>query len=44
VSAHELSFRDNEPLDGTAHYHVRLVQENGQIAWSSPIWVDYAGQ
>lgn len=37
-----ISFRDeNAPVDGSAHYHVRLVQEDGQIAWSTPIWVDY---
>jgi hypothetical protein len=24
-----------------AYYYVRVVQENGHIAWSSPIWVDY---
>ena len=33
------SFRDSDPLDTEAYYHVRLVQANKQIAWSSPIWV-----
>ena len=37
----DLSFRDADPPDETAWYHVRLVQRNGQIAWSSPIWVEY---
>ena len=37
-----VSFRDeSSPREGSAHYHVRLVQEDGQIAWSSPIWIDY---
>ena len=37
-----ISFRDEAaPRRGSAHYHVRLVQADGQIAWSSPIWVDY---
>ncbi len=34
------SYRDNSPPQGTAYYHVRVLQANGQIAWSSPIWVD----
>lgn len=36
-----LSFLDADPPEGTAYYHVRLVQQNKQIAWSSPIWVEY---
>ena len=37
-----LTFRDADaPEEGTRHYHVRMVQEDGQIAWSSPIWIDY---
>ena len=37
-----LDFRDEDaPGDGWAHYHVRIVQRDGQIAWSSPIWVDF---
>lgn len=37
-----VDFRDEEaPSEGSEHYHVRLVQSDGQIAWSTPIWVDY---
>ena len=37
-----VSFRDESaPRQASAHYHVRLVQDDGQIAWSTPIWVDY---
>ena len=37
-----LDYRDEDaPQDGSAHYHARLVQEDGQIAWATPIWVDY---
>jgi hypothetical protein len=25
-----------------AYYYLRVVQDNGHIAWSSPIWIDYA--
>jgi hypothetical protein len=33
-----LTFRDNEaPTDGT-YYYVRVRQENGEIAWTSPVW------
>lgn len=34
-----LSFRDLKATKGTAYYYVRLQQTDGQIAWSSPIWV-----
>lgn len=34
-----LAYVDNSPVAGETFYHVRLVQEDGQIAWSSPIWV-----
>lgn len=37
-----VSFRDETaPRQGAAHYHARLVQDDGQIAWSTPVWVDY---
>ena len=37
-----LDFRDEEaPSEGPEHYHARLVQADGQIVWSTPIWVDY---
>ena len=32
-------FRDNDPLDTEAYYYLRIVQEDRQLAWSSPIWV-----
>jgi hypothetical protein len=37
-----VDFRDEDaPGEGSAHYHVRIVQRDGQIAWSSPIWIDF---
>ena len=36
----DLRFRDLEPSAGTSYYYVRLTQEDGQTAWSSPIWVE----
>jgi hypothetical protein len=37
-------FIDDAPLDGEAHYRVRVEQRNGQRAWSSPIWVEKGGK
>ncbi len=34
-----LEFVDNERGRETDYYYVRVGQENGQWAWSSPIWV-----
>jgi hypothetical protein len=35
----EFTFRDQE-FDGTeCYYYVRVIQENGHMAWASPIWV-----
>lgn len=37
-----VDFLDKDaPGEGSAHYHVRIVQRDGQIAWSSPIWIDF---
>jgi hypothetical protein len=38
-AAAEFSFRDNAPPAGESYYYVRVEQANGQLAWSSPIWV-----
>jgi len=35
----QFEFQDGDPLPGEAYYYVRLRQRNGQMAWSSPIWV-----
>lgn len=32
---------DQSPEHGANCYYVRVTQDNGQMAWSSPIWVDY---
>ena len=33
------TFQDRDPLAGESWYYVRVEQENGQVAWSSPIWL-----
>lgn len=35
----EQSWTDPEPSMGTHWYYVRVQQEDGELAWSSPIWV-----
>ena len=35
------SFRDESPRDGINPYYVRVVQEDGEMAWSSPLYIDY---
>ena len=39
----DMEFRDHDrPVGKPSYYYVRLRQldEDGQLAWSSPIWVD----
>ena len=38
----DVSFRfvDEKPVSGEMHYYVRVQQADGQMAWSSPIWVN----
>ncbi len=31
---------DEDPGDGVNWYYVRVVQANGELAWSSPVWVE----
>ena len=37
----EFSFADREASKGFHHYYVRLEQEDGMVAWSSPFFVTY---
>lgn len=39
VASVDLQHVDREPQSGTSYYYVRLVQDDGAIAWGSPIWV-----
>ncbi len=36
----DVAFTDDEPLDAPAFYYARAFQVDGELAWSSPIWVD----
>ena len=35
-------YRDNDIKPGESYYYVRVEQAAGQLAWSSPIWVEYS--
>ncbi len=35
----DFTFTDSEAATGEAYYYVRVLQYDGQLAWSSPIWV-----
>ena len=35
------AFRDEGATPGESYYYVRVQQENGELAWASPIWVNY---
>ena len=35
----QLSWTDTQPALGTSWYYVRIRQKDGQMAWSSPVWV-----
>jgi len=35
----EITFIDREPLKGRSYYYVRVIQEDEEIAWSSPVWL-----
>lgn len=37
----EFRFVDQHPRSGEQHYYVRVQQADGQMAWSSPIWVTH---
>jgi hypothetical protein len=36
----EIKFTDMDPKPGMNMYYYRLVQEDGEVAWSSPVWVN----
>ena len=38
-SAVSLEWKDTNPAEGANQYYVRVLQTDGEIAWSSPIWI-----
>jgi len=40
----EFSWRDNAPTKGkVSYYYVRGEQDNGDLVWTSPMWITYTG-
>ena len=35
------SFTDDAPVDGENRYYIRVEQNDGNMAWSSPVWVTF---
>ena len=35
----DFTFTDLKPLDGRSYYYVRVQQKDGELAWTSPVWV-----
>jgi hypothetical protein len=38
----DLNWMDNAPQAGQSYYYVRIEQDDGQLAWASPLWITYA--
>ncbi len=36
----EIEFVDRSPPEASAYYYLRVVQDDGEVAWSSPVWLD----
>ena len=36
----ETKLTDDSPLEGENRYYIRVVQEDGNMGWTSPIWVN----
>ena len=45
ISPHQpgagFEFAETDPLPGESYYYVRVMQEDGEMAWGSPAWVTY---
>ena len=37
---YSLKWRDTTALEANAYYYIRVIQIDGEMGWSSPIWVD----
>ncbi len=35
-------WKDPQPQAGIHYYYVRVRQQDGQLAWASPMWIEYA--
>lgn len=37
----DIDYVDMEPEEGLNYYYFRLLQDDGQLAWASPIWINW---
>ena len=35
----QFTFRDKPPAGSANHYYLRVTQDDGEMAWSSPVWI-----
>ena len=35
------TWTDPNPTAGVHYYYVRVEQADGELAWGSPMWIDY---
>jgi hypothetical protein len=35
------AWTEPNPAQGTHYYYIRVLQADGEIAWASPLWIDY---
>lgn len=40
----QFRFEDRDAKAGESYYYVRVQQSDGQLAWSSPLWITFHGQ
>jgi hypothetical protein len=40
----DLNYREQSLTPGQHYYYVRLEQQDRNMAWSSPIWINYSGR
>ncbi len=38
----EVFFVDEDALEGSTYYYVKVVQVDGEMAWSSPVWINFS--
>lgn len=44
VSEVTFAYTDADIEPGTHYYYVRVIQADDNMAWGSPIWIDYQGE
>ena len=42
AKAFQATFRDESPVVGENRYYLRVEQQDGNMAWSTPVWVTFA--